>query len=91
MIKALTGLNRDGRRTVILGVDDRNVMRLCSGQPIRVDGRDMGLDVDILILHGPTYEDILAGLRKAGCEIPEFPLDKPITLRGDELKGNKNS
>jgi hypothetical protein len=91
VIKALTTMDANGRRTLILGLDDRNVQRLTTNQPLIVQGEEMGLDIDIYIAHAPSYGELFAQMRAAGFTIPSFPLDKPITLYGDELKGLKNS
>jgi hypothetical protein len=91
VIKAMTKPGADGRRTLILGLDNRNVALLTSSRPIKIHGEEMGLDVDILIAHGPTLAELLNEMRDAGFEIPHFDLDKPITLFGDELHGKKNS
>jgi hypothetical protein len=43
MIKALTGVLANGRRTLLLGLDDTNVARLTSDHPIKIDGGEMCL------------------------------------------------
>jgi hypothetical protein len=91
VIKAMTKPGPNGRRMLFLGVDNQNVVRLVSNEPIRVNGEDFGLDFDILLVHGVTYAKLLSEMRAAGFEIPHFDLDKPITLYGDELQGKKNS
>jgi hypothetical protein len=91
VIKAMTKPGANGRRMLFLGVDDENVVRLVSNEPIRVSGEDFGVDFDILIVHGKTYARLFSDMRAAGFEIPNVDLDKPFRLYGDELQGKKNS
>lgn len=61
MIKAILARGR-GRSLVFLGLSEMNVVRLREGQPIYIDGRELGLDHDIAIHYGPTEEQIEAEL-----------------------------
>lgn len=43
---------------VVLILEAENLKRLKQGQPIKVCGKDLGLDVDIYIDYGDTQADI---------------------------------
>lgn len=55
-----------GRSGLLLGITDENIARLRDGKPIRVDGRPLGVDVDVMICHGADETAIVAALRAAG-------------------------
>lgn len=61
----------DGTKLILLGVDDGNVKRLTEGKPISVQGDMLGIPgIEIAIVHGKTYQNILDELKKSGVEIP---------------------
>ena len=70
MIKATT-TGKDGRPLLILGLSERNIELLQRGQPILIDGRELGLDLDcqIALMAGKDEADILRQLRNAGLGI----------------------
>lgn len=90
MIRAMKKLD-GGRRLIVLGVDDENVRRLTSNDPIMVDGASVGMpDVRILIVHGRTLKDAGKALEEIGFEMPEIPDGQPprapvVDLCGQEL------
>jgi hypothetical protein len=69
---------KDGRKILLLGVDDRNIERLTSGKPLHADGGLVGLPIDVVLLHGKTYQDVIEQIRKAGFDIPDYPGDPPV-------------
>jgi len=74
----------DGRKCVLLGLDDVNVQRLTSDQPIKVDGKVLELDFDILIAHGKTQKDLITQLREVGFSIPDVgepTPNNPVVVR----------
>lgn len=66
----------NGRPLIGLGIEEGNVNRLKAGQPIMVDGRSLGIDVDIAIHYGATINDLIEQLRAAGVQLPE-PIFRP--------------
>jgi hypothetical protein len=44
---------------IILGISEENVVRLKQGEPIKIDGHEMGLEGDILIFYAPTTGDLI--------------------------------
>jgi hypothetical protein len=74
MIRAVA-TKADGTKLLILGVDDENVKRLTSGQPIHVEGADVGIPgVDVVVMHGHTMQAFSlrgprAALRGGGATI----------------------
>lgn len=72
MIRAVV-TRSNGRRVLVLGIDDVNVKRLTEGQPIHVDGLLEGLNFEVIILYGSTLQDIVEDLRKTGLEVPDAP------------------
>lgn len=57
MIKALI-TQPDGRPAVLLGLSRANMRLLLAGKPIKVDGRVLGVDVDVCLVGGETEQDI---------------------------------
>ena len=43
---------------IVLGVDKMNVERLKQGDPIRIIGSELSLDVDIYLVYGETLKEI---------------------------------
>lgn len=72
MIRAVAR-KKNGRTLLVLGVDDVNVKHLTSNEPIHVEGAPLGIDVDVLIMHGTTLRDVIRQLKDAGVELPEIP------------------
>lgn len=62
MIKLRTESSRTGRPLIGFGLSFRNLARLQQGQPIHVDGREIGADQDFLIFAGETEESMRADL-----------------------------
>lgn len=84
MIRGLFRRDKSGRVVVLLGVNDEDIRRLTAGEYIHVKADELGArgvgairreeipDVacDVLIVHGPTYRDVVQTLRAAGIEMP---------------------
>lgn len=71
MIKALT-TKKDGGKLLILGIDDRNIAKLTTGDPMIVRGAEIGLTIDILIVHKPTLADVTRYLQdELNMELPK--------------------
>lgn len=75
MIRAVH-IRPDGRKLLILGLDQTNVERLKSGQPVLVEGGLMGLDVpiDVAIMYGETLDNVAKDLREMGFSSIPDPL-----------------
>ncbi len=77
MIRAVA-TKKDGTKLLVLGLDDENVRRLKAGQPIRVQGDQLGLPgIEVVLMHGPTAQDIVEKFRAAGIEMPEGSIPSP--------------
>ena len=60
MIKAILKTQDPKKKDVLLlGVDKINIQRLVAGEMIKVDGSEVGISHDILIMYGDTRKDIL--------------------------------
>ena len=72
MIK-FTASNKNGRRTVGLGLTEGNWRNLCAGKPIHIHLEELGLSypVEILIMGSQTDETLIQSLRDEGIELPE--------------------
>lgn len=67
MLKALIVNPASGKQIVILGLTSTNLARLTADKPIAVQLSELGLEpIDVVIMFGPTTEDIVETLRKAG-------------------------
>lgn len=53
MIKAKAG------NALIFGLSEDNIQRLKQGQPIIINGKELGLEGDILIFYGATEGDLI--------------------------------
>jgi hypothetical protein len=73
----MVSTQKNGRKLVMLGLDRANVDRLVGGKPIRLDGKEVGIDVGVALLFGETYMALAAELRAAGLEVPHFQEPKP--------------
>lgn len=51
---------------VILGLSDENLRRLREDMPILVNGRELGIAVDIAVIAGRTEDSIQEQMRKGG-------------------------
>lgn len=81
MIKAVCD-GADGRKIVLLGITDMNIVRMREGKPIQIYGEEMGLGkIDIWIITG---KDEVA-LQKTLA-----PLIGPETTIRDEVKRPRN-
>lgn len=63
MIKFRAGENG---KLVGLGLSKMNLKKLKAGQPILVNGSDIGIENDILIMYGATEKDIIKDLQENG-------------------------
>ena len=69
MIKAVREMN--GRPLLILGLSGENMTRLMADEPIKFDARQLGLDIEVLIVGGRTEDAILQQLRQVGLIGPD--------------------
>lgn len=51
-------VSKDGKPLLGLGISAENVKRLIAGQPIIVDGVEMGIEVEVMIFYGETEDDL---------------------------------
>jgi hypothetical protein len=61
MLKMVGEVTKDGKPTkfVVFGLSHMNLARLKEGQPIKVDGAEIGMSgVDFLIFSGPTEREM---------------------------------
>lgn len=72
MIKFRAGKNG---KLVGLGLSKINLKKLKAGQPILVDGSEIGIENDILIMYGTTENDIIRELQKNGL------IDRPTEIK----------
>jgi hypothetical protein len=83
MIKA-TGRTADGDTLLLLGLSRLNARWLLRGQPIRVNGIDVGLPgLQVLIVGGETEDAITAELTKLGLVGPATPAEDQGELRSE--------
>lgn len=59
MIKARAE-GRNGREVVLLGLSRVNCERLLAGRPLWVDGRELGIDNDVVIYGGEDEAELAA-------------------------------
>jgi hypothetical protein len=86
----------DGTFLLLLGVDDHNIEQLTSGHPIHVEGGPLGIpEVNVMIVHGHTLQDVLDELKANGVEVPVDRLPvvtpgHPVALHNipEKPKGN---
>ena len=96
MIRAVKKM-ADGSVLLLLGVDDGNIERLTSGQPIHVEGASVGIPgVNVAIMHGHTLQDIMDELKANGVDLPvdRLPIvtpGHPIVLSGISSKPKGSS
>lgn len=64
MLKFRTESSRTGRPMIGLGLSFRNLALLQQECPIHVDGRELGIDFDVLIFAGETEGSMQAELAK---------------------------
>ncbi len=70
MIKARS--NHPTRGPLLLfGLSAENIKRLQSGQPIKINLTEMGMQGEVLIMYGQTEAAIVEELRQAGIELPD--------------------
>ena len=78
----------DGTRTILLGLTPANVRRLRAGEPIRVDGDELGEPgLRIIVVFGQTERAITADIRAAGVVLPD---DTEDVLRKVEREHRTN-
>lgn len=71
MIKA-AGKTTDGRTLLIFGISEENIARLRRGEPVFVDGRDVGQpDICVTIFAGKTEETMMMDLKSRGFFLEE--------------------
>jgi hypothetical protein len=69
----------NGRKMLILGIDDENVRRLTSGQPIHCKGETVGLEVDVVVWHEHSTGEIVESMRQHGFDVPAaVPADRVV-------------
>lgn len=70
MIKARYTNSKTAKTIIVLGLDAENMRRLMNNQPIKFDGRDIGIKNTVFfIFGGQTLDDIKEDLRSIGLEI----------------------
>jgi len=62
MIKATMQTN-EGKNIVLLGLSEENVKRLKENKPIHVNGNELGLDHDVIIMYGQTEQHLYDELK----------------------------
>ena len=62
MIKATS------KQHIILGITDLNMEKLKEGLPIKIDGKELGISKDIIILYGKNEFAIVNDLREK-CDL----------------------
>lgn len=67
MIKA-TGTRADGTPVLIIGVSEANVQEMKKGRPLRCDGSEVNLDIDVVVIYGETEESLVDDLRSIGTQ-----------------------
>lgn len=60
-----------GQDTLILGLSRGNVERLLDNQPILINGRELAVPFQILMVGNETEEDIMEDLRSIGLAVPK--------------------
>lgn len=76
MIKAVMTM-KDGSPGLVLGLTKENVAKLRAGQPIHIEGKPLGLGIQIIVMYGDTPQQIVDQLREGGLEVPDLPAEKP--------------
>lgn len=61
----------DGRLVLLLGLSEENVRRMRAGSPVHVDGKDMGVDAEIVIFGGRGDEQDLRAVLAEHFKLPE--------------------
>ena len=76
MLKFASTNTKTGERVYFLGLSRDNIDRLTSGQPIKVDLKDLGAQssTPIVIAFGETEQMIYLDLKQAGVIPPEIGL-----------------
>jgi hypothetical protein len=83
---------KDGSKLLLLGLEDENIRRLKEGQPISVQGEPLGLPgIEVVLLHGPTAQDIVAKFEAAGIQMPPGPIPAPTPTHPVILRRKKPS
>jgi len=74
MLKFASTNTKTGERVYFLGLSRDNINRLTSGQPIKVDLKDLGAgsSTPIVIAFGETEQMIYLDLKAAGVIPPEI-------------------
>lgn len=69
MIKARATIK--GQDTLIFGLSRGNVEGLLDNQPILINGRELAVPFQILMVGNETEEDIMEDLRSIGLAVPK--------------------
>jgi hypothetical protein len=71
MIK-FSGTDKDtGRPFLGMGLSARNIDLLMDSKPIKIDGRPLGMPMDVFIFYATTEADAIDLLREVGVELPK--------------------
>lgn len=62
MIKAV--INTGGKPLLLLGLSRMNIEKLTEGLPIKIEGSEVGMEVDIALVYGETEDQIRRDLVK---------------------------
>ena len=67
---------KDGTTLVGFGLSEQNVEKLKAGQPIHVEGSQVGLEkVQVLIFYGKTEKEMYDNLKSEGIDIKNALID----------------
>jgi hypothetical protein len=80
MIKATMQTN-EGKNIVLLGLSKENLERLKEGKPIHINGSELGIANDILIMYGETEAHIYKELQPMIGENTRVAPMKPQTIQ----------
>jgi hypothetical protein len=73
MLRAMAKDGKTNRPLLMLGLSHANLAKLEQGQPIHVDGTEMGIDIDVLLWAGETDESL-------GMQLEQHHLVPPGTV-----------
>jgi len=80
MIKA-TMKGKDDRNILLLGLSQENVNRLKEGKPIHINGDELGLDNDVVLIYGETEAHIYKELQPMIGTTTRVEPMKPQTIQ----------
>jgi hypothetical protein len=85
MLKAVM-TKGDGTKLILLGLEEQNIQRLKEGQPIHVEGEDIGFPgIQIGIMYGETQQHMIDELKEVRRRTTHRPCAGGETGRGRRL------